>query len=235
MAVFEVSTSVLDQLKKSNAVLNSDLWNSIQSIQMRGNEVEDWCCFADVYNGKSLRASGGDDMYIGFLPSLQHVIVVNHVDEGEECYDYSHHEIADTLELALGKTILIDTTDTAKLTSPTRAPVAQDLSYPFLGWKLDNFVKFAWQFDGTEQGIVGTEFVIMDEKTLEDKTVILVTPSEGYDDVETSPRLTARSDFRSSLITLNVKSMGVGGDEPWEEAAEQGGRLIRLYDKENSE
>ena len=106
MAVFEVSTSILDQLKKSNVVLNSDLWNSIQSIQMRGNEVEDWCYFAGIYNGKSLGKSGGDDMYIGFLPSLQHVIVVNHVDEGEECYGYSHHEIADTLELAFGKSTL---------------------------------------------------------------------------------------------------------------------------------
>ena len=106
MAVFEVSTSILDQLKKSNVVLNSDLWNSIQSIQMRGNEVEDWCYFAGIYDGKSLGKSGGDDMYIGFLPSLQHVIVVNHVDEGEECYGYSHHEIADTLELAFGKSTL---------------------------------------------------------------------------------------------------------------------------------
>ena len=113
--------------------------------------------------------------------------------------------------------------------------MAQDLSYPFLGWKLDNLVKFAWQFDGAERGIVGTEFVIMDEQTLEDKTVVLATPSEGYDNVETAPRLTARSDFRSSLITLNVKNIGVGGDEPWEEAAEEGGRVIRLYDEKSSE
>ena len=131
--------------------------------------------------------------------------------------------------------ILVDTTDITKLTSPTHAPVQQDLSYPFLGWKLDDLVKFAWQFDGAERGIVGTEFVIMDDQTLEDKTVVLVTPSEGHDNVETAPRLTARSDFRSSLITLNVKSMGVGGDEPWEEAAEQGGRVIRLYDGKSPE
>ncbi|KAI4954257.1 hypothetical protein J4E91_001967 [Alternaria rosae] len=131
--------------------------------------------------------------------------------------------------------ILVDTTDITKLSSPTRAPVSQDLSYPFLGWKLDDLVEFAWQFDGAEHGIVGTEFVIMDEQTLEDKTVILVTPSEGSDDVETAPRLTARSDFRSSLVTLNVKSIGVGGDEPWEEAAEESGRVIRLYDGKSSE
>lgn len=111
----------------------------------------------------------------------------------------------------------------------------QNLSYPFLNWGLNDLVKLAWQFEGAGYGIVGTEFVIMDDQTLKDKTVILVTPSEGYEDVETAPRLTARSDFRSSLITLNVKSIGVGGDEQWEEAAEQGGRVIRLYDEENSE
>jgi hypothetical protein len=79
---------------------------------------------------------------------------------------------------------------------------------------------------------VATEFVILDEQTLSDKTVVLVTPSEMSDeDSEHAPRLTARSDFRSSLITLNVKSLGVGGDEPWERANEQDS-VIRLYDVE---
>ncbi|KAI4656512.1 uncharacterized protein J4E79_008068 [Alternaria viburni] len=188
MTVFKVTTFVLDQLKKSDFVLNSELWNSIQSIQLL-NEF-----FIEAFEAPELKAV--------------------------ECTHIA---------------ILVDTTDTTKLTSPTRAPVAQDLSYPFLNWGLDDLVKFAWQFDGAERGIAGTEFVIMDNQTLEDKTVVLVTPSEGYDNVETAPRLTARSDFRSSLITLNVKSMGVGGDEPWEEAAEQGGRVIRLYDERSSE
>lgn len=63
---------------------------------------------------------------------------------------------------------------------------------------------------------------------------MLVTPSEMSDEpLDTCPRLTARSDFRSSLITLNCKSMGVGGDEPWEEAEEKrkggGDGVIRLY------
>jgi hypothetical protein len=56
---------------------------------------------------------------------------------------------------------------------------------------------------------------------------VLVTPSEMSDDIDNGPRLTARSDFRSSLITLNVKSLGVGGDERWEGAAD--GSVIRIY------
>ncbi len=110
----------------------------------------------------------------------------------------------------------------------------QYLSYPFLNWALDDLVKFVWQFDRAKSGIVNTEFVVMDEQTLEDKTVVLVTPSEFHDNIQTAPRLTARSDFRSSLITLNVKSLGVGGDEPWEEAAEDKGRVIRLYGEQCS-
>ena len=80
-----------------------------------------------------------------------------------------------------------------------------------------------------------TEFVILDERTLTDKTAVLVTPSEMSDEpLDTCPRLTARSDFRSSLITLNCKNMGVGnGDEPWEEAEmrerEGGDGVIRIY------
>lgn len=109
----------------------------------------------------------------------------------------------------------------------------QNLSYPFLDWKLDDLVKFVWQLNHSEYGIVNTEFVIMDKQTLEDKTIVLVTPSEFHDDIETAPRLTARSDFRSSLITLNVKSMGVGGDELWEKAAVENGSVIRLYDDDD--
>ena len=124
--------------------------------------------------------------------------------------------------------ILVDTTDISELTEPTRPPVRERLSYPFLAWKLDELVKFSRQFDRTAHGVIDTEFVILDEQTLEDKTVVLVTPSEMSDDIENAPRLTARSDFRSSLITLNVKSIGMGGDEPWEEAAKNN-TVIRLY------
>ncbi|EDU47186.1 hypothetical protein PtrSN002B_002215 [Pyrenophora tritici-repentis] len=124
--------------------------------------------------------------------------------------------------------ILVDTTDINQLTEPTRPPVKEKLQYPFLNWSLDDLVNFARQFDRTAHGIIDTEFVILDEQTLKDKTVVLVTPSEMSNDIETAPRLTARSDFRSSLITLNVKSIGVGGDEPWEEAA-QNNSVIRLY------
>ena len=106
--------------------------------------------------------------------------------------------------------ILVDTTDISELTEPTRPPVREHFNYPFLDWKLDELVNFARQFDRTVHGINDTDFVILDEQTLEDKTVVLVTPSEMSDDMEDTPCLTARSDFRSSLITLNVKIIGVG-------------------------
>jgi hypothetical protein len=92
-----------------------------------------------------------------------------------------------------------------------RRTVKEELQYPFLDYLLVDLVKFAWQF-GSGQGICQAECVILDERTLRDKTVMLVSPSERSDDMENGPRLTARSDFRSSLITLNVKSLGVGGD-----------------------
>jgi len=60
---------------------------------------------------------------------------------------------------------------------------------------------------------------------MKDKTVVLVTPSEMEDGVT----LAARSDFRSSLVTLNAKSIGVGGDELWEEALAEEDGVIRIY------
>jgi hypothetical protein len=124
--------------------------------------------------------------------------------------------------------ILVDTLNISSLTEPTHAPVQENLQYPFLNWPLDDLFKFAWQFGTLKPGICQAEFVILDEQTLRDKTAVLVTPSEDSEDMETGPRLTARSDFRSALITLNVKSLGVGGDEPWEEAAADG-KVIRIY------
>jgi len=103
MTVFKVSTYVLIQLKESCFFLNSEPWNSIQSIQMRGPEVWRRCCFADIYNGKPLGELGGDRMYIGFLPSLKNVLVVYRFDEDDAYWEYSYRTIANTLKLAFGK------------------------------------------------------------------------------------------------------------------------------------
>lgn len=103
MAVFDISTFVLDDIKEGNICLNLEPWNSIQSIQMPGYEVERWCYFADIYNGESLGKLFGEHMYTGFFPSLKHVLAVYCIDEGEPCSQFSDHEIADTLKLAFGK------------------------------------------------------------------------------------------------------------------------------------
>ncbi|KAF2830648.1 hypothetical protein CC86DRAFT_453023 [Ophiobolus disseminans] len=173
--------------------------------------------------------------------------------------------------------ILVDTLDRSKLTNPTHAPINRDIEYPFLNWTLDALVKFVSALDRGETGIIDTEFVVLDERTLtvrvspysslqtcsicilpsystststlifplytyyspptQDKTVALITPSEMSDEpLETCPRLLARSDFMSSLITLNCKSMAVGGDEAWEEAEkrerEGENAVIRWYGRE---
>ena len=103
MTVSKVSTYVLIQLKESCFFLNSEPWNLIQSLQMCGSEVGRWCCFADIYNGKSLGELGGDRMYIGFLPSLKNVLVVYRLDGDDTFWGYSYRTIANTLKLAFGK------------------------------------------------------------------------------------------------------------------------------------
>jgi len=103
MAVFKVSTFVLKQLSRSYLIHNSERWDPIQSIQMRGYEVERWCHFADIYNYETLRNLGGDRMYSGFLPSLKNVLVVYHIDDVDDCWGYSYRAIADILKLNFGK------------------------------------------------------------------------------------------------------------------------------------
>ena len=106
MAVFKVSTFVLKQLSGSYLIHNSERWNSIQSIQMRGYEVERWCNFADIYHYETPRNLGRKGMYVGFLPSLKNVLVVYHVDDADDCWGYSYRAIADILKLNFGKSNL---------------------------------------------------------------------------------------------------------------------------------
>lgn len=121
--------------------------------------------------------------------------------------------------------VLVDSLDVATLTKPTRPPVAQPTSYPFRGWSVEDVFKFAEEhLDRARQGIVPHHLVILDKQTVEDKTCLLVTLKEGRE--AEGERLTVRADFRSSLVLLNLKSMGVGGDGHFENPDPNG--VIRL-------
>lgn len=111
--------------------------------------------------------------------------------------------------------VLVDTLDVEAITKPTRAPVGKPASYPFHGWGIEDIVKFSREhLDPVRQGIVSEHLVILDEQTMEDKTCLLVTLKEGRE--PEGERLTVRADFRSSLVLLNLKSLGVGGDGHFE-------------------
>ncbi|RYP69807.1 hypothetical protein DL771_005916 [Monosporascus sp. 5C6A] len=121
--------------------------------------------------------------------------------------------------------VLVDTLDLAALTEPTRAPVGQPASYPFRDWSVEDVAKFSQEhFDRARQGIVPGHLVILDEQSMEDKTCLLVTLKEGRE--AEGEWLIVRADFRSSLVLLNVKVMGIGGDGHFETVDADG--VIRL-------
>jgi hypothetical protein len=127
--------------------------------------------------------------------------------------------------------VLINTLDVGQITKYTIAPVAEEPSYPFLNWSVDAVISWAEQhLDRRTQGIVPYELAILDSQTLEDKTCLLVTVKDGQHatNPENPERLIVRSDFRSSLVTLNVKVQAVGSDGHFETTAADG--VVRHYE-----
>jgi hypothetical protein len=127
--------------------------------------------------------------------------------------------------------VLIDTQDTSRITSYTSAPLSEDPSTPFLGWNAEGVIGWAEQhLNRQKDGIAPYELVILDQQTLKDKTCISVTVKDGElsRNPENPARIMVRSDFRSSLATLNVKVQFCGGDGHFETTAAD--RVIRHYD-----
>lgn len=117
--------------------------------------------------------------------------------------------------------VLINTEDLTSVKEPSKTPIMPPTSYPFQGYSVDRIVAFARaNFNGVQ--IVSRVITILDERILEDETCLLVTKKELAED----ELLTVRSDFRSALVTLNVKNLGVGGDEHFEPTGSNG--VIRI-------
>jgi hypothetical protein len=119
--------------------------------------------------------------------------------------------------------VLVNTKDVTSITEPSKAPILPPTSYPFQNYSVDQVVEFARaNFDGVH--IVSRVIAILDERTLEDQTCLLVTKKE----LAENELLTVRADFRSAMVTLNVKNLGVGGDEHFEPTGSDG--VIRIGD-----
>jgi hypothetical protein len=127
--------------------------------------------------------------------------------------------------------VLINTQDISRITSYTSAPLSEDPSTAFLNWSIEDIIGWAEEhLDRRKDGIVPYELVILDQQTLKDKTCLLVTVKDG--ELSRNPgdpaRIMVRSDFKSSLVTLNVKVQFCGGDGHFGATAADG--VIRHYD-----
>ncbi|KAL1793873.1 hypothetical protein ACET3X_007294 [Alternaria dauci] len=130
-----------------------------------------------------------------------------------------------------GIAVLVDTQDISQITSYISAPVSEDPSTPFLNWSAQDVIAWAAQhLDRKRDGIAPYELVILDQQTLKDRTCLLVTTKDGElsRNPENPGRIMVRSDFKSSMATLNVKVQFCGGDGHFETTASDG--VIRHYD-----
>lgn len=109
-------------------------------------------------------------------------------------------------------------------------PLIDKPAFPFLGYSTQDVIQWAEQHpDRWKHGITPFELVMLDLQTLEDDTCLLVTVKEGEHarNPYNPERLMVRSDFKSSLITLNVKVQACGGDGHFEPS--QVDRVLRHY------
>ncbi|KAK4202179.1 hypothetical protein QBC40DRAFT_322431 [Triangularia verruculosa] len=125
--------------------------------------------------------------------------------------------------------VLINDIKTHSIAQPTNPPVTQPSSYPFEGQTPQEI----WQYAQAclRYPVLNRAIAILDDQTLLDKeTCLLVTRSE-HEQEDGSRLLTVRSDFESALVILNVKNLGIGGDEHFTSGRGKDG-VIRLYECE---
>ena len=94
----------------------------------------------------------------------------------------------------------------------TAPPISGDVldNNPFLGWTASRLIKWAQEhLEGG--GLSAHRFVILDKHTAEDDTCLLV--AEGDDSSISDNWCLVRSDFETSLVTLETIEMAVGGNE----------------------
>lgn len=95
----------------------------------------------------------------------------------------------------------------------TKPPVDEnDLkSNPFNGRSTEEIIQWA-QDHLKHSGLSTDNLVLLDERTRQDDTCLLVSERELPDD-KSDKWLMVRSDFESSIISLMTKETGVGGDD----------------------
>ncbi|KAK4667831.1 uncharacterized protein QC764_704285 [Podospora pseudoanserina] len=127
--------------------------------------------------------------------------------------------------------VLIHDTNTEGITHPTNPPVSKPTSCPFKNKTAEEIWDFAQE--NLRYPIFNRAIAVLDEQTVVDKeTCLLVTTWENppSEQENGSALLTVRSDFRSALVILNIKNLGIGGDEHFKNGKDAKG-VIRLYQR----
>ncbi|GAB1317846.1 hypothetical protein MFIFM68171_08056 [Madurella fahalii] len=115
--------------------------------------------------------------------------------------------------------VLINTTDLSTITGPTKPPVPAQTLFPFLNKTPEEIWDFAQR--NVRAPIFNRALAILDDRTREDRaTCLLVTQWENPPPGREGRLLKVRADFRSALVILNVKNLGIGGDEHFRAGAE---------------
>ncbi|KAB5576215.1 hypothetical protein GE09DRAFT_618636 [Coniochaeta sp. 2T2.1] len=115
--------------------------------------------------------------------------------------------------------VLINTVDPSTIDGPTKPPVPAQTAFPFINKTPEEIWQFAQRH--LQWPIFNRALAILDDRTVQDRsTCLLVTEWESPPLGQQSTLLKARAEFRSALVILNVKNLGIGGDEHFRAGAE---------------
>jgi hypothetical protein len=105
---------------------------------------------------------------------------------------------------------------------------------PFLDKTVPEVIDWAQSHFHPKSGLLDKQVIILDDRTAQDKTCLLLSLKEGYI-IEFANRkkipgpkeapdawIVIRSDFESSIVTIMTKATSVGGDDHFEPLQEEG-------------
>lgn len=120
--------------------------------------------------------------------------------------------------------------------SATICPIDEQVlrNNPFLDKTATEVIDWAQSNLHSECGLINDQVVILDDRTAQDKTCLLLSLKEHYIiefancEIIPGPKeapdawIVIRSDFQSSIVTIMTKATGVGGDDHFEALGGEG-------------
>lgn len=104
---------------------------------------------------------------------------------------------------------------------PTLPPVSEQTSWPFKNKSAKEIWDFAQQ-NIKYPPIYNRAVAILDDQTIKDKETCVLVTRRSLPREDQSELIIVRSDFKSTLMLLNMRNLAIAGDEHFEQTDSDG-------------